>query len=80
MPVYKFFWYDENLEHVDQHGVTPEEFEAIVQKPTGVEESRSSDRLIAFGYGDDGRKLGCVYEMLDDLTVFPITAYEVEDE
>jgi uncharacterized DUF497 family protein len=78
MPAYTFFWYDENLEHLDEHGVTPEEFEAVVQAPLGVEESRSSDRLVAFGYGDDGRQLACVYELLGEVEVLPITAYEVE--
>jgi hypothetical protein len=43
-----------------------------------VERSRSSDRLVAFGYADDGRKLVCVYEMIDEATVLPVTAYEVE--
>ena len=42
------------------------------------EKSRSSDRLVAFGYAGDGRKLACVYEMIDDFEILPITAYEVE--
>jgi len=37
--------------------------------------SRSSDRLIAFGYSSDGRWTACVYEMVDDDTILPITAY-----
>jgi hypothetical protein len=45
--------------------------------PESVEQSRSSDRLIAFGEVD-GRYLACVYEMIDETTILPVTAYEVE--
>jgi uncharacterized DUF497 family protein len=78
MPIYEFFWYDENREHVEEHGVTLDEFEAVVCDPVDVDKSRSSDRLVAFGYGDDGRRLVCVYEMVDEVTVLPVTAYELE--
>jgi len=78
MPIYEFFWYEENREHVEEHGVTLDEFEAVVCDPLDVEKSRSSGRLVAFGYGDDGRKLVCVYKMIDEATVLPVTAYEVE--
>jgi uncharacterized DUF497 family protein len=78
MPIYEFFWYDENTEHVEEHGVSLDEFEAIVCDPLRVEKSRSSSRRVAFGYSDDGRKLVCVYEVIDKATVLPVTAYEVE--
>ena len=77
MPYYVFFWYDDNLEHIAEHGVTTDEFEEIVCDPERVEASRSSNRLIAFGESK-GRCLVCVYEMMDDTNVLPITAYEVE--
>jgi uncharacterized DUF497 family protein len=78
MPVYEFFWYDENSEHIEEHGVTLDEFEAIVCNPMRVEKSRSSDRRVAFGFGNDGRKLICVYELIDKVTILPVTAYEVQ--
>jgi uncharacterized DUF497 family protein len=78
MPIYLYQWYDDNIEHVEEHGVSTDEFEAVVNHPIGKDESHSSDRIIAFGYGDDGRKLACLYEMLDEITVLPVTAYEVE--
>jgi uncharacterized DUF497 family protein len=78
MPVYEFFWYDENSEHIEEHGVTLDEFEAIVCNPMRVEKSRSSDRRVAFGFGNDGRKLVCVYERIDKVTILPVTAYEVQ--
>jgi uncharacterized DUF497 family protein len=78
MPVYRFFWYDENTEHVEEHDVSIDDFEAIVCDPLDTETSRSSDRLVSFGYAEDGRKLVCVYEMIDETTILPVTAYEVE--
>jgi hypothetical protein len=46
--------------------------------PEDVGQSRSSDRLIAFGETSTGKYLACVYELHDNATVLPVTAYEVE--
>jgi uncharacterized DUF497 family protein len=78
LPFYLFWWDDETVEHLAEHGVSPEQFEEIVQNPVKVEFSRSSDRPGAFGWDDEGRYLYCVYEMIDETTVLPITAFEVE--
>lgn len=77
MPFYFFLWNELNEEHLAEHGVTTDEFESIVCDPDAIDASRSSDRRIAFGAAH-GRLLACVYEMLDDDTVLPVTAYEVE--
>jgi uncharacterized DUF497 family protein len=77
MPYYLFLWNDEIEEHLAEHDVSPEEFEAVVCDPDSVDTSRSSGREIAFGEVN-GRFLACVYEMLDKTTVLPVTAYEVE--
>ncbi|MEX2169047.1 MAG: hypothetical protein WD851_07035 [Pirellulales bacterium] len=34
--------------------------------------------VVAFGYAGDGRKLACIYEMIDEFVILPIPAYEVE--
>lgn len=77
MPFYLFVWNDEIEGHLAQHGVSPDEFEAVVCDPEEVDTSRSSGREIAFGEVN-GRFLACVYELLDETTVLPVTAYEVE--
>ena len=77
MPFYLFVWNDEIEAYLDQHGVTPDEFESVVCNPDSVDTSRSSGREIAFGEVN-GRFLACVYEMLDETTILPVTAYEVE--
>ena len=79
MPVYFFIWNDQIEEHLASHGVTPEEFEEVVCDPDEVDRSHSSGRPIAFGETSTGKYLACVYELLDDMTVLPVTAYEVED-
>jgi uncharacterized DUF497 family protein len=77
MPYYLFLWNELIEEHLAEHGVLPDEFETVVCDPESVDKSRSSGREIAFGEVN-GRFLACVYEMLDETTILPVTAYEVE--
>ncbi|MBT5018329.1 MAG: hypothetical protein HON04_06240 [Planctomicrobium sp.] len=78
MPYYQFLWTPDILNHVDEHGVTIEEFEEIVMDPDFVTSSRSSGRPAAEGFTSTGKYLFCVYELLEDgVTVLPVTAYEV---
>ncbi len=77
MPFYLFLWTPEIEAHVNEHGISAEEFELIVKNPWRVEPSRSSDRLIAFGE-IDGRLVACVYEDYDPY-IEPVTAYYIED-
>ena len=77
MPHYFFLWTDEIAAHLAEHGVTPEDFERVVCHPEDVRRSRSSDLPAAFGYTEDGRHIIVVYELLDDMTILPVTAYEV---
>lgn len=69
---------DGNVAHICEHGLTPEDVEHVIENPIGYDRSRSSDRPIVFGYAPDGRKIAVVYEELDETTLYPITAYEVE--
>jgi hypothetical protein len=79
-PWFDFFWYDENREHIAQHGVTPDEFEYVVCHPKITGESDSSGNPLVKGYTAEGRWLICIYEVIDDVSVLPITAYEPADE
>jgi hypothetical protein len=76
MPYYEFFWLDETIEHLAEHGVEPVEFEEVVSAPDTIGESRSSGRPCCWGETSDGRYLFCVFEKLDELTILPITAFE----
>jgi uncharacterized DUF497 family protein len=78
VPFYLFIWNDQNEEHLAEHGVTRDEFAEVVCDPDAVGQSRSSGHPIALGETSTGKYLACVYELLDDTTVLPVTAYEVE--
>lgn len=80
MPFYLYLWDGENDRHLAEHGVTAAEFEDVVGNPDEVVESRTSGRPAALGSTATGRYLICVYEMIDDVTVYPITAYELREE
>jgi uncharacterized DUF497 family protein len=67
-----------NVQHIAEHGLTKEEIEEVLENPEGIESSRSSGRLIAFGETSTGRIVAVVYEEIDRNTVYPVTAYEVE--
>lgn len=79
MPFFLFVWDGENEMHLAEHSVTVEEFVEIVCDPQRVEPSRTSNRWIAFGYTTTGKYLACVYEQFDEVTVYAVTAFEVED-
>jgi hypothetical protein len=79
MPYFEFLWTDEIVEHLAEHGVNPDDFERVVMQPLWVGVSRSSDRPCCWGETADGRRLFCVYEYLDDVTIVPVTAYELSD-
>ena len=74
---------DGNVQHIAEHGVTPEEVEEILNDPASeTGRSRSSGRPITSGYTSAGRPLVVVWEMVEQapLVVYPVTAYEPEEE
>ena len=68
-----------NAEHVADHGLDLEEIEHVLKHPEKCKVSRSSGRFIVFGYTPAGEYVAVVYEELDEDTVYPVTAYPVED-
>lgn len=79
MPYYSFHWNDVLIEHLAQHGITPEEFESVVRRPEDVDVSDSTGRPIVWGHLPDGRYVLAVFEFMDEVTVLPVTAYEVPE-
>ena len=79
MPYFEIIWDGENEEHIAQHGVTPDEFEEVVMNPlkSGRDTRHGADRHYAIGETAGGKRLRCVYEDIDGITIYPITAYEV---
>lgn len=68
-----------NVEHISEHGLTPDDVEHVIEHFVAEGSSRSSGRPMRFGFTPDGRYIAVVFEWVDDVTVFPVTAYEVED-
>jgi len=67
-----------NIQHLAEHGVTPEEVEEVLNDRHGrTVHSASSGRPITFGWTTAGRYLAVVWEVADEepLTIYPITAY-----
>jgi len=49
----------------------------VLENATDADISRSSGRPVIFGNTKGGRHLMVVYEITDENTVYPVTAYEV---
>jgi hypothetical protein len=79
MPFYFYVWTHEIIEHLAEHDLTPEDFEYVLANPTDKGTSDSSGRPAAWGYTEDGRFIIAVYRELDDVTIQPVTAYEVPE-
>ena len=78
MPFYFYVWNEANIDYLAQHDVTRDEFEEVVGDPDSTEQSHSSDRHIAMGMTSTGRFLCCVYELIDETTIYPFTAFEID--
>ncbi len=79
MPYFEFLWTEEIVDHLAEHGVTREDFEEAVSNADRIDMSRSSGRPCCLCETADGRRLFCVYEHLHEITIIPVTAYEVPD-
>lgn len=79
MAFFNFLWTDEIVAHIDEHGVSQDDFEHVVSNPTRRGISRSSGLPAAWGYATDGRYIIAVYEEIDETTILPVTAYEVPE-
>lgn len=79
MPFYFYVWPDEIVEHLAEHGLTPDDFEHVLGNPTEKGTSDSSGLPAAWGYTEDGRFIIAVYRELDDMSIQPVTAYEVPE-
>lgn len=80
MPYYFCQWNDDIIAYLSLHGISPEDFEFVVQQPQSVTRSHSSQREIAFGYTASGEYIACLYEWINEDTLVPITAYPVPEK
>jgi hypothetical protein len=66
-----------NVEHVEEHDLTTDDVDYVLENYESADASGSSGRPCIFGHTADGRHIVVIYEELDDETVVPVTAYEV---
>ena len=81
MPYYDVLWNPGaggNVEHIAEHDLTPGDVEEVLFNPVGHDISHSTGRPIVYGFTPDGRYIVVVYEEIDEYTLYPITAYEIE--
>lgn len=67
-----------NIAHIEEHGLTVEDVEHVLANPVRKGFSRSSGLPCVFGYTPDNVFIIVVYEVVDDDTIYPVTAYEVD--
>jgi len=67
-----------NVLHIAQYGIHKQDVADILFDSHVLDFSRSTGSPIAFGVISDGRTVAVVYEQVDDVPVYPITAYENE--
>lgn len=73
-----FRWNQWNVEHLAEHGVDPDEAEAVVREATRPFPRRiGEDKLLAWGPGRGGRLLQVIFVMDDDGTAFVIHGREL---
>lgn len=68
-----------NVQHIAERGITKAEVLEVLARPQAVEESRSSGRPVAIGTTSAGRMILVVYDEIDEDTVYPVTAFDLED-
>jgi hypothetical protein len=65
-----------NVEHVEEHDLTTDDVDHVLENYESEGFSRSSGRPCIFGHVPDGRYIIVIYEEIDD-AVLPVTAYEI---
>lgn len=84
MPVLHVIWDldndpEGNVQHIAEHGVTKAEVVEVLDRPEVCDVSHSSGRPVAIGTTSAGRAILVVYDEIDEDTVYPVTAYDLED-
>lgn len=75
-----FRWNAWNIEHVERHGIDPEEAEHVVATAAPpFPLSRADDKWLVWGRGRGGRQIQVVFVLDDDDTVFVIHARQLTE-
>lgn len=80
MTIDEFVWPEERIEHIAEHGVTPEEVEEVCYGKSFVRRAKSeADNPVYYvlGQTEVGRYLFCVVIRFPDGNGYPVTAREM---
>jgi hypothetical protein len=67
-----------NVQHLlRRHGITTDEYEAIVRQLRNLEPTANSEHQTGVGVLPDGRVIRVVFERVDATTIYPVTAFEL---
>lgn len=72
-------WDDSNTAHIAEHGLTPDDVDAVLAEPESETISHSSGLPLVFGHTPDGRYILVSFVEVDDDTIYPVTAYPVPE-
>ena len=65
---------DGNVAHVEEHDLTTDEVDYVLENYDSSGTSQSSGRPCVFGYTPDGRYIIVIYDEVGEDTVIPATA------
>lgn len=68
-----------NVQQIAEHGLSKDDVEDILFGVHEIDESHSSGRPIALGFNSADEYICVVFEWVDDETVYPVTAYFLEE-
>ena len=68
-----------NVDHIEEHGLTVEEVEHVLDNYDSTGFRQSSGNPCVFGYTPDDRHIIVIYEEVDADAIVPVTAYEVPE-
>jgi uncharacterized DUF497 family protein len=82
MPYVELIWDldddpDGNTSHISEHGLTKDDVAHAFSTAYKETRSNSTGREIVFGFTADRRRIAVVYEVIDDVLIYPVTTYEV---
>lgn len=74
--MYHFWWEDENLQHIADHGVEPYEAEAVITNAILIRKG-GRGKYVAYGQTDGGRYLMVVFAPKEQRRLRVVTARDM---
>ncbi len=76
MKQYHFWWDENNIEHIANHGIEPYEAEEVIDDDPRILKA-GKDRFSAYGQADSGRYLLVVFALKPEQRIRVITARDL---